>query len=162
MPDHSCVFGDGRSGIARISLWAPQVLTLLSDNVITMSDKRPERRKFTRVALSVAAIIKGKDDIAVGRIENMSLNGLYMRLRNEIFIESEELVIVDIYLNDSDNCYSILTVHGRAVRVSDKGVGVQFRPMTVPDQTRLKGLISLMSGDEAAAEDDQLGLQLSL
>jgi hypothetical protein len=127
-----------------------------------MSDKKPERRRFTRVALSIAAIIKGKDDIAVGRIENMSLNGLYVHLRNEIFIEPEELVIVDIYLTDSDNCYSILKLHGRAVRVTETGVGVQFRPMTIADQTRLEGIISLMSSDEGMIEDDLLGLQLSL
>lgn len=127
-----------------------------------MSDKRPERRRFTRVALSVAAIIKGKDDIAVGRIVDLSLNGLYMRLRNEIFIEPEELVIVDIYLNDSDNCYSILTVHGRAVRVNEMGVGVQFRPMALTDHIKLKGIISLMSGNEGMVEDEVLEGQLSL
>jgi hypothetical protein len=127
-----------------------------------MSDERPERRRFTRVAVSVAAIIKGKDDIAVGRIENVSLNGLYMCLRNEIFIEKEELVTVDIYLNDSDSCYSILTLHGRAVRVEETGVGVQFRPMTISDQTTLKGIISLVSGGESMVADDALGLQLSL
>ena len=140
----------------------PQVLALPSDNLITMSEKRPERRKFTRVALSIAAIIKGKDDIAVGRIENISLSGLYMRLRNEIFMDPEELVIVDIYLNDSDNCYSILTLHGRAARITETGVGVQFRPMTLGDQARLKGIIALMSGDEVMAQDDVLALQLSL
>lgn len=114
------------------------------------------------MALSIAAIIKGKDDIAVGRVENMSLNGLYVRLRNQIFIDPEELVTVDIYLNDSDSCYSILTLHGRAVRVTETGVGVQFRPMAVADQIRLKGLITLMSGDEGTPNDDVLELQLSL
>lgn len=127
-----------------------------------MSSKRPERRRFTRVALSVAAIIKGKDDIAVGRIENLSLNGLYMGLRNQIYIQAEELVTVDIYLNDSDRCYSILSLHGRAIRVDDGGVAVQFRPMTVTDQSRLEGIISLMAGEEATAEDDIAELQLSL
>jgi hypothetical protein len=127
-----------------------------------MTEKKPERRRFTRVALSVAAIIKGKDDIAVGRIENMSFNGLYMCLRNEIFIERDELVIVDIYLNDSDSCYSVLTLHGRAVRVDETGVGVQFRPMTVSDQCRLQGIISLMTEDEDTVEDDFLELRLSL
>ena len=127
-----------------------------------MPDKKPERRKFTRVALSVAAIIKGRDDIAVGRIENISLNGLFICLRNEIFIEPEELVTVDIYLNDSDHSYSILTVHGRAVRVDETGLGVQFRPMMLSDQAKLKGIIALMSGDEVMIEDDVLGLQLSL
>lgn len=114
------------------------------------------------MALSIAAIIKGKDDIAVGRIENISLSGLYMRLRNQIFMEPEELVIVDIYLNDSDNCYSILTLHGRAARITETGVGVQFRPMTLSDQARLRGIIALMSDDEAITQDDVLGLQLSL
>lgn len=127
-----------------------------------MSKERPERRRFTRVALSIAAIIKGKDDIAVGRVENMSLSGLYVRLRNQALISPEELVIVDIYLNDSDNCYSILTLHGRAARVTETGVGVQFRPMVVADQIRLKGLISLMPGDEGAFDDGVLELQLSL
>jgi hypothetical protein len=127
-----------------------------------MAEEKSERRRFTRVALSIAAIIKGKDDIAVGRVENMSLSGLYMRLRNEIFIDPDELVTVDVYLNDSDSSYCILTLHGRAVRVTKKGVGVQFRPMAIRDQTRLKGLISLMSGDEGTPEDDVLELQLSL
>ncbi len=113
------------------------------------------------MALSIAAIIKGKDDIAVGRVENLSLSGLYVRLRNQIFISPEELVIVDIYLNDSDSCYSILTLHGRAVRVTETGVGVQFRPMALSDQNRLKGLISLVSEDEGVADEDAMSLQLS-
>jgi hypothetical protein len=127
-----------------------------------MPDKKPERRRFTRVALSVAAIIKGKDDIAVGRIENLSVNGLYMGLRNQIYIEAEELVTVDIYLNDSERCYSILSLRGRAVRVDEKGVAIQFRPMALADQHRLTGIISLMSGEDGCMDDDMVELQFSL
>lgn len=114
------------------------------------------------MALSVAAIIKGRDDIAVGRIENLSLNGLYMGLRNQIYIEADELVAVDIYLNDAERCYSILSLHGRALRVDERGVAVQFRPMALSDQQRLEGIISLMSGEDSNVEDDITELQLSL
>lgn len=109
-----------------------------------MEDPMPERRGFTRVALSVAATLKARDDIAVGLVENISLNGLCMQLQNEIILEADELVTADLYLNESDQCQSILRLHGRVARMDEKGVGAQFRQMSLTNHTRLIKIISFV------------------
>jgi hypothetical protein len=127
-----------------------------------MTDHAPERRGFPRIAVSVAAIIKGKDDIVVGLVENISLGGFYMHAQNRIFIEAGEAVTVDIYLNDSDQIHSILKLRARTVWVNEKGIGVQFGPMTPSDQTWLKAVMNFLAAEDSAAEDGPfLQFQLS-
>jgi hypothetical protein len=55
-----------------------------------MLDHMSEWSGFPRVSASVAAIIKGKDDIVVGLVENISLGGFYMHLQNQMTIEAGE------------------------------------------------------------------------
>ena len=112
--------------------------------------------------MSVAAIIKGKDDIVVGLVENISLGGFYMHVQNRISIQAGEAVVVDIYLNDSDQIHSILKLHARTAWVNEKGIGVQFGPTTSSDQTWLKAVMNFLAAEDDTAEDGPfLQFQLS-
>jgi hypothetical protein len=119
----------------------------------------PERRGFPRIAVSVAAIIKGKDDIVVGLVENISLGGFYTHVQNQISIEVGEEVDVDVYLNESDQCHSVLKLPARAVWVNERGIAVQFRPMTSTERTWLTTIINLAEG---STPDDDSFLQFQL
>lgn len=109
-----------------------------------MTDIKLERRGFTRKDLSFAAVVKVKDDVATGRIENISLSGLYVRLENDIFITPGEPVTVAIHLDGPDQSHSILCLHARVVRMDEKGMGLRFRPMTTTNYERLMEIIALM------------------
>jgi hypothetical protein len=122
----------------------------------------PERREFDRVPLSVAAVLKSTDDIAVGRIENISLSGLYMRLQNQITVQVEDLVTVDLYLHDPDQCYSILSLHARVARIDERGMGVQFRPMAIASHNRLRTITAAIAAEDGNSDEEAfLQYQLS-
>lgn len=111
-----------------------------------MMPRGPERRAHNRVAVSVAAIIKGKEDIAVGLVENISMGGFYVRLKTQMSIDQGEEVTVDIYLNESDQTRSVLKLGAKIVWLSEKGMGVQFLPMAPAEQNRLMTIIELAEG----------------
>jgi hypothetical protein len=51
--------------------------------------------------VSVAAIVKGKDDIVVGGLASIGVGGFYVRLQRCISTTAGEMVTVNIYLNES-------------------------------------------------------------
>ena len=121
----------------------------------------PERRGFLRVGLSVAAMLKQQDDYAIGRIENISLSGLYILLQNEISLLPDDLVTVDLYLHDPSQCRSVLSLAARVARVDKRGVGLQFRPMSITDHNRLQAISSMVSSGTVSS-DDQAFLEYEL
>jgi hypothetical protein len=77
-------------------------------------------------------------------VETLTLDGLYVRLKNHDFTVSKERVSVDLFLAGS-NGPSVLRAEARIVRVDEAGVALQFRPMALSGHTRLKALIAFVS-----------------
>jgi hypothetical protein len=124
-----------------------------------MEDHMPERRGSSRVAVSVAAVIKGKDDIVVGLVENISMGGFYMHPQHKIALQAGEAVAIDIYLNESGQSHAILKLHAHTVWVNERGIGVQFGSMTSADQTWLQAIINVAEG---SSSDDEALLEFQL
>lgn len=116
-----------------------------------MLDHMPERRKFHRLAVSVAAVIKGKDDVARGRVTNITPDGLAVHLDDDFLVVPDEPVTVTIYLDGSDQSHAVPGLHARMLWIDAKEVVVQFRPMSLTNHTRLMDIISLVGdGDQVS------------
>jgi hypothetical protein len=116
-----------------------------------MSDHMPERRGFPRADSSFVAVIKGISDVAIGRIHEIGLDGVYIRLQTDIMIINDEFVTVSIYAEGSEENDSSFQVQGRVVWIDEKEVGIQFRPMTVVNQDRLLEIISFLGDQDQIA-----------
>lgn len=106
-----------------------------------------ERRRLTRPDSPLRAIVESENYVAGGLVENLTLDGLYVRLKNHDFTVSRERVSVDLFLAAS-NGPSILTIDARIVQVDESGVALQFRPMALGDHTRLRAIIAFVSPDQ--------------
>lgn len=128
-----------------------------------MNDYKHERRGFARADFSFAALIEGKNDVVNGRARDISINGLFVHLENEFFASPGDLVTVTVYLDGSEQRYSIFKLDCRVVRIQEDGVGVQFRPMTLTNHKRLQAITSFVSCVDASSDDEAfLQFQLSL
>jgi hypothetical protein len=110
------------------------------------SDGFPNRR-IVKPESPLKAVIECGDYATGGWVENLTLDGLYVRLKNHNFTVSKERVSVNLFLAAS-NAPSILKIDARIVQVDETGVALQFRPMALSDHTRLKAIIAFVSPDQ--------------
>jgi hypothetical protein len=111
-----------------------------------MSFRGFERRKPTKPKTPLEAVIEMGDAVTGGFVENLSLDGLFVRLKNRHLKQSGERVKVDLFLAAS-NGPSIFMAEARIARVDEAGVALQFRPMPLRDHKRLKAIIAFISPD---------------
>jgi hypothetical protein len=106
-----------------------------------------ERRKPTKPDFPLRATIDCRNVIAGGYVENLTLNGLYVRLKNHDLTVSNEHVSLDLFLAAS-NGPSVFRAEARIVQVDQRGVTLQFRPMALSHHNRLKAIIAFVSPDQ--------------
>jgi hypothetical protein len=101
------------------------------------------------------AVIKGQTNTAngVGAVENINLDGLYLRLRNQGSFFSGERVTIDLYLRDANRRYIILKMRARVVQTDERGARLHFNPMTLSQHRKLGALIDFMSAPEGSDKD---------
>jgi hypothetical protein len=112
-----------------------------------MSFRGFERRRLTKPDAPLRAVIECGGRVAGGFVETLTLDGLYVRLKNHGFTALKERVSVDLFLAGS-NGPSVLRAEARIVRVDETGVALQFRPMALSGHTRLKAIITFVSLDQ--------------
>lgn len=106
-----------------------------------------ERRRPTKPDFPLRATIECGNVIASGYAENLTLNGLYVRLKNHDFTVSNERVSLDLFLAAS-NGPSVFRTEARIVQVDQTGATLQFRPMALSHHNRLKAIIAFISPDQ--------------
>jgi hypothetical protein len=99
------------------------------------------------------AVIRGEDDIANGVVEDISLDGLYLRLRNQNGFVADERVTIDLYLRDSNRRYIIMRIQARVAQADEKGAKLRFGPMTLSEHRKLSALIDFVSAEEGGDKD---------
>lgn len=112
-----------------------------------MSPSGFERRRLVKPEKPLKAIIECEDVVAGGLVEDLTIDGLYVRLKKHGFSVSREWATVDLFLAAS-NGPSILTIDARIVTVDESGIALQFRPMALSDHARLKAIIEFISPDQ--------------
>ena len=100
-----------------------------------------EKRNFTRVDFSECASVKHKDQIFFADIQNMSLQGVYIKTNQEIPLNST----VELTVYRPPN--SSFRYHASVVRCDDTGLGMQLKGMDVNSFVHLRDIVALQCND---------------
>jgi PilZ domain len=99
------------------------------------------KRSFKRANVNIGITIDAKDRIIQGKIENISMGGLFATIGRRASIKEREIVDLSIPLpvGSRKNCF---IVSGEATRVDDTGVAFRFLET---DQETLRTLFYLVA-----------------
>lgn len=104
-----------------------------------------EKRNTIRVPFHVRSIVKYKDNILEGDVVNLSTGGMLFNTGETIPVG--ETVQVSIYLYGSSSQLS-LTITGKIVRGSRKGLAVRFMELDLDSFIHLRNIISRNAVDD--------------
>lgn len=106
--------------------------------------RQSDRRRFTRVPYTSEAILTGPDIRLRGTVENLSLNGVLMKVpeKPEVGLSVE----VEIFLAEPASDVSVV-LSGTVVRQTADAAAVEFSGMYLDDYERLRDVIALSLGD---------------
>ncbi|HAR94659.1 MAG TPA: hypothetical protein DCR97_01650 [Deltaproteobacteria bacterium] len=106
-----------------------------------------EKRRPKRPEAPLRAVIESERGAAVGFVQNLTLDGLSVRLKEHHFFVSPERIAVDLFLAAS-NGPSIFRTEARIVEVDETGVTLRFRPMALAHHNRLKAIIAFVAPNQ--------------
>lgn len=112
-----------------------------------------EKRRLRRPEAPLRAVIECENGAVGGYVENLTLDGLYMRLKKRDFAPPKERVSLDLFLAAS-NGPSVFRTEARVVQIDETGIFLQFRPMTLSHHNRLKMIIAFIASDEEGDPSD--------
>ncbi|HBE77426.1 MAG TPA: PilZ domain-containing protein [Firmicutes bacterium] len=104
-----------------------------------------EKRELTRVAFHIEAIIKYQERTFTGKVENLSLKGMFIQTAENLKLK--EPLAISIHLAGDSSDLEI-KLNGNVVRVEQSGVGVQFDKIDLDSFIHLRNIVAYNSGDE--------------
>ena len=102
-----------------------------------------ENRNFTRVTFSGNASIKYNDKVWLGNIENISLQGFFIKTKHKLPLNRS----LEVTISHSDNY--LINLHASVVRNNDDGFGMKIRDLDVNSFVRLRDVVSQQCDDQA-------------
>lgn len=124
--------------------WDEPLLVITPHKEISVSSSQFGKRGLNKPEAPLRAIIESESGVAWGFVENLTLDGLYVRLKRHNISLSCDRVGIELFLSAS-NGPSVFRSQARIVQAAEDGVALQFRPMTVSLQGRLKAIIAFVS-----------------
>ena len=112
-----------------------------------------ERRRLKKPEAPLRAVIESENGVAGGYVENLTLDGLYVRLKKQDFTPSKDRVSLDLFLAAS-NGPSVFRTEARIVQIDEMGIFLQFRPMALSYHNKLKAIIAFVAPEEKESEPD--------
>jgi hypothetical protein len=100
------------------------------------------QRNFIRVPFSECASIKHDDQVFFGNIENISLQGMYIKTGQDLTLNTP--VDVAVYFSPISSFY----VTADVVRRDPLGVGVQIKDIDVKSFVYLRDLVAKQCNDQ--------------
>ena len=100
-----------------------------------------DKRNFTRVNFSAEASIRYNGRVIVGDIENLSLQGLFIKTSQEIPLHMP----LDVTVHPGSN--AAFKLQASAVRGNGTGLGMQIRAMDVMSFVHLRNAVALHCSD---------------
>lgn len=101
-----------------------------------------ENRNFTRVIFSGNASIKYNDKILLGYIENISLQGFFIKTKHELPLNKQ----LEVTISHSHN--SSINLHASVVRSNEDGFGMKIKDLDVNSFVRLRDVVSQQCNDQ--------------
>jgi hypothetical protein len=87
-----------------------------------------DNRQFRRMAFNATVLIKHEEMSFVGKVENLSLRGLFVKTDQKIPL-NETVNITLSFIGNSANVS--LSMEGKVVRVTDDGIGLNFKKISI-------------------------------
>ena len=97
-----------------------------------------EKRNYERVHFKAEAITEFEGRSIRGEVENLSMRGMFLRVRNLIPVQVP--LTIRVILSGASSFVSI-TIHGSAVRKDAEGVGIEFSGMDLDSFILLKNIV---------------------
>jgi len=116
-----------------------------------MKSANPEKRSFTRVPFQSEAIVKSSDKTILCDLQNLSLNGLFLKTSEKIPVR--EPVELEILLSGSSSELSIC-LQGIVVRETEEGVAVQFQKMDLDSFIHLRNVVAYNCEDQTGIMEE--------
>ena len=98
-----------------------------------------EKREKSRVPFNLNATFKYKGNSIEGELDNLSLNGLYIKTGEEI----PEYSKIDVNIELSgDTSMLMIKIAGEVIRNDDNGIAIKFSNIDLDSFIHLKNIIS--------------------
>ena len=116
-----------------------QVLTC-SGNVFVLQVEicDVEKRNFTRIQFQAKAFVRAKDTTVIGLIENLSLNGIFLKTPEKLRVNRD--VRIELLFTGTSSQLSIL-LNGQILRHERTGMAIQFNDIDLDAFFHLENLI---------------------
>ena len=101
-----------------------------------------EKRNFARIPFQTKAIVRSKDATVIGIVENLSLDGIFLKTPEKLRIN--RIVKIELIFTGTSSQLSIL-LDGKIMRHENTGMAIQFKNVDVDAFLHLKNLISYNS-----------------
>lgn len=101
-----------------------------------------EKRNFTRVTFSGGASIKYKEQIFWGNIENVSLQGFFIKTKHDLPLDNP----LEVTIYQSPN--SSINLQASVVRTEQNGLGMKINGVDVNSFVRLRDIVSNQCNDQ--------------
>ncbi len=108
-------------------------------------------RNFSRVDFTIAAKVVAGDRSLTGTVENLSLNGVFVKTDEKLPVD--EQVHIDVTLSGISPDL-VLSLSGVVVRVTEEGMALKFQKVDLDTFTHLKNIISYKSGNADKVMDE--------
>lgn len=109
-----------------------------------------EKRKCQRVSFQAEAIVTGNDLTVGGKINNLSMKGMFLRAVGDVGSGPLQITIL---LSGSSTKLSI-ELTGKVVRQTRDGIAIEFSEMDLDSFMHLKNVVSYNSEDADAIMDE--------
>ena len=110
-----------------------------------------EKRELIRVPFQIDASILYQGQIFQGKIDNLSLKGMFIRTNAQFKLE--DTIEITIRLAGESSELEI-KVNGVVVRKTETGIGVQLEKVDLDSFIHLRNIVAYNSGDEDKVMDE--------
>ena len=109
-----------------------------------------ERRKNRRVPFQVAATVQIGETSIKGMVDNLSMKGMFLASET---VSGDSPLEISIRLSGSSSFLS-LELKGRAVRMTEAGIAIEFQEMDLDSFTHLRNIIAQNTDDPDSAYEE--------
>ena len=112
-----------------------------------------EKRKNKRVPFHAEAMVKNKDIMINGKIDNLSMRGMFLNTDGRL--TANDQVEITILLTGSSSQLSI-DLTGTVIRQTGTGIAIVFKEMDLDSFIHLRNVVSYNSSDADEIMDEYL------